>query len=307
MANLCHTKHFELSDNSEDIAGLLVDMQMVYDEPFADSSNIPTFLICELARQHVTVALGGDGADELLGGYVFWARDFLKSMKPAPAGPSLEYIVQRAMRKLANWLGYRTSKVTAGSALVHRYSHEFRNYFSRAERQQLGLANRDDHWIDYSRYHNNTISDMLRFDTDIYLPGDILTKTDRASMANSLELRAPFLDLDLASFCLSLPDNLKVNSEHEKLLLRHAYESVWTPEIRSRSKQGFDSPMARWLTIPAVSDLKHDVLGDRNQRIFNVLNFDEVQNFVDTNTQQTWSLLVLALWMERHACEIPES
>ena len=293
IAERYRTSHFELLDDDADIPALLRRMQTIYDEPFADSSNIPTFLICELARRHVTVALGGDGADELLGGYVFWARQFLESPTPDIA-PAL-------MHRLARWLSHRCN----GSPLIRRYSQGFRNYFSLEERQSLGISAESDGLTDYSRYRRNTVGDMLRFDTDLYLPGDILVKTDRASMANGLELRTPFLDVDLASFCLSLPDNLKVDSDREKLVMRRAYEEMWTPEIRGRSKQGFGGPMAAWLRTPALSALKRDMLGDRAQRIFSVLDFDGVQSFVERDTQQTWSLLVLALWMEGHACSLP--
>ncbi len=294
MAQRCKTSHFELADDNADIPALLVRMQTIYDEPFADSSNIPTFLVCEMARRHVTVALGGDGADELLGGYVSWTRRFLE--------PPPRLKMKLLMQRLARRLGRRRQ---TGSSLVHRYSQGFRNYFTPAERRRLGFAVAREQLTDYSRYQRNTASDMLRFDTDLYLPGDILVKTDRASMANGLELRAPFLDVDLASFCLSLPDSLKVDADREKLPLRHAYEVMWTPEVRARPKQGFGGPMTAWFEAPAMSALKQDILCDRGQRIFSVLDFDGVQGFVARNTQQTWSLLVLALWMEGHACSLP--
>ena len=207
------------------------------------------------------------------------------------------------MKSLMQWLGRRFS--SAGSPLIRRYSQGFRNYFTLKERESLGISAESEDLIDYSRYSRNTVGDMLRFDTDLYLPGDILVKTDRASMANGLELRTPFLDVDLASFCLSLPDNLKVDADREKILLRKAYEHMWTPEVRSRPKQGFGGPMTAWLRTPRLSALKRDVLGDRARRIFSVLDFDGVQPFVERNTQQTWSLLVLALWMEGHGCSLP--
>jgi asparagine synthase (glutamine-hydrolysing) len=305
IADRHKTSHFEFVDDATDIPALLLHMQTIYDEPFADSSNIPTFLICELARRHVTVALGGDGADELLGGYVFWARQFLDPPLPDSRSHSPRTALS-PMRRIARWPGRRPrSENPAGSPLIRRYSQGFRNYFTDGERERLGLSSASADLIDYSKYRRNTVSDMLRFDTDLYLPGDILVKTDRASMANSLELRSPFLDMDLASFCLSLPDDLKVDPDREKVLLRHAYEHMWTPEVGNRPKQGFGAPMNAWLGTPAMTVLKQDVLGDRAQRIFSVLDFEEVQNFVVRNTQQTWSLLVLALWMEGHGCLLP--
>jgi len=274
MAERYGTQHCELTDDDVDVSAMLWRMQDIYDEPFGDSSSIPTFLISELARRHVTVVLGGDGADELLGGYLYWSRDLLEASGNA-------------------------------DSLVHRYAHQYRVYFSAEEQRQLGQTVETESLTDYRRYRDGAIGDLLRFDLELYLPGDVLVKTDRASMAGSLELRAPFLDVDLASFCLSLPDDLKVDEKREKLVLREAYEDTWTPEIRNRAKQGFGSPMTQWLASPGLAELKNDYLGDRNQSVFGILDFNGVQPFVDRNNQQTWSLLVLALWMSRHPCSLP--
>lgn len=304
MAERHHTNHHELTDHNADIPGLLNRMQEIYDEPFGDSSNIPTFLICRFARQHVTVALGGDGADELLGGYLFWSRHLLDPATPAPGDTSILLRAISGVRRLARFLGVGV-RASSGSPLVRRYAREFRVCFTPQERRQIGIAEDAEDLIDYGRYRTGRVSDMLRFDAELYLPGDILVKTDRASMANGLELRAPFLDLDVAGFCLSLPDRLKVDGEREKLLLRSAYEDSWTPEIRGRSKQGFGAPMTEWLRSDRLSELKHDILGDRNHSIFDLLDFEGVQTFIERNNQQTWSLLVLALWMSRHPCHLP--
>jgi asparagine synthase (glutamine-hydrolysing) len=280
-AALYGSPHFEMTDDAADPAELLLRMQTIYDEPFGDSSAIPTFLICELARKQVTVVLGGDGADELLGGYLFWSRHILDSQDDAPKAPG------------------------AGSPLVHRYAQEFRNTFPAEERRGLGVHASADHLIDYARYRQGTPDDMLRFDTELYLPGDVLVKTDRAAMANGLELRAPFLDVDVASFCLSLPDALKVDDQQEKLLLRRAYGHAWTPDVRSRRKQGFGGPRQAWLRRPTMQRLKHAALCERGRRIFSLLDYDAVQDYVAQDTQQTWSLLVLSLWLETHACSLP--
>lgn len=302
MAARHHTSHFEMTDDHADIAALLGQMQDIYDEPFADSSNIPTFLICKFARQEVTVALGGDGADELLGGYLHWSRPLLGDPAPPP-GDSALVRAMLGMKRLVRRLGM-DGRNAAGSPLAHRYAREFRAYFTPQERAQIGLTDDTDSLIDFGRYRTGAVDDLLRFDLDLYLPGDILVKTDRASMANGLELRAPFLDVDVASFCLSLPDEMKVDGEREKLLLRRAYEDSWTTEIRKRPKQGFGGPMTQWLGGSGLSELKHDTLGDRAQPIFGILDFKGVQTFIERNNQQTWSLLVLALWLARHPCRL---
>lgn len=302
------TTHHESDDAQIDVAGLLQRMQTVYDEPFGDSSNIPTYLLCQQARQQVTVALGGDGADELLGGYMVWAREYLAPAGPgAMPGPGGEGAASQGARPWVQRQWQRFSRrpmPQPGSALVRRYASGFRVCFSPQAQQAMGLVPADDDLRDCARYTQDALSDLLHFDAEHYLPGDVLVKTDRASMAHGLELRAPMLDLDLASFCLSLPDRLKVDQHQEKLLLRHAYGSSWTPQVRALSKQGFGSPMATWLARPETAALKNEVLGDRHHRLYDVLDFDAVQPFVALDNQQTWSLLVLALWLARHPCAL---
>jgi len=301
IAQLHHTNHFELYDEEADIAELLWRMQEIYDEPFGDSSNIPTYLISKLAREHVKVVLTGDGADELLGGYLFWARSCLQepTQAPQPPQPPRSHWLAGMIRVLRRFARLEPKPNGVGSAHLAKKYYGFRYYFNGQELRQLGLHLDTEHLIDYTRYTTGTINDVLRMDTDSYLCGDILVKTDRASMANGLELRSPFLDVDFASFCLSLPDRLKVTNETEKLLLREAYQHLWSADVRKRNKQGFGGPMAEWLQLDAVHDLKQSYLCDPKQKIFDILSFDGVQPFVNRNNQQTWSLLVLALWMDR--------
>ena len=144
-----------------------------------------------------------------------------------------------------------------------------------------------------------SLDDVLRCDIAEYLPGDILVKTDRASMANSLEIRAPFLDVDFASFCISLPTRLKINYQTDKLILREAFGEAWSPAIRRRGKQGFGAPVRDWLQRPDVRGLCRSVLEDRNQRLFSLIPFESVQPFTAAGDYKTWSLLVLALWAQR--------
>jgi asparagine synthase (glutamine-hydrolysing) len=143
-----------------------------------------------------------------------------------------------------------------------------------------------------------TFDDALRSDVLTYLPGDILVKTDRASMAHGLELRAPFLDWELASFCISLPANLKITNDRDKVILRHAFEAAWTPEVRARGKQGFGAPVAHWLRRPSVRALTHDLLGNPKSRIYDIVSRTALDAAVKTDDSRTWPLLVLAVWLE---------
>ena len=134
-------------------------------------------------------------------------------------------------------------------------------------------------------------------DIENYMPGDILVKTDRTSMANSIELRAPFLDKDLAEFLIGVPYNLKLNSREEKLIAKYAFPNL-PKEITSRKKQGFGAPVERWLQIKEVADLKDSILSKRDSKIFDFLDYDAVQQYVKQGDYKTWILLTLALWFE---------
>jgi asparagine synthase (glutamine-hydrolysing) len=132
------------------------------------------------------------------------------------------------------------------------------------------------------------------------MPGDILVKTDRASMASGLELRAPFLDKDFAEFCISLPAKFKMNDATEKILLREACGHLWTEEIRGRKKQGFAASVNHWLKIPSIVQLKEKYLKNKGNKIFSILNYDAVNSFYLQDNNKTWALLNLSMWMESY-------
>jgi len=113
-------------------------------------------------------------------------------------------------------------------------------------------------------------------------------------------LRAPFLDADFASFCISLPYRMKIDTEQGKRILRQAYSDAWPPSLRSRGKQGFGAPVGRWLRLPPVKALKEAYLDNPRGKLFSFLPFGRTRRAAGKNDYQTWILLVLALWMERH-------
>lgn len=308
------TDHVELLDEGADIADLLLEMSGIYDEPFADSSNIPTYLISKLARRHGKVVLGGDGGDELLAGYASWYRPlFLMEREPG----------YRFRRMAQAWLMVRACKAIrsrflpiwkerrAVISLRRRFgtlaeAHLAQNvYFGDRELKAIGLdgeAGGSPVLPDWPL--SGTVDDAMRMDIMDYLPGDILVKTDRASMANGLELRAPFLDVDFASFCISLPPRLKISAEEDKIILRKAFADAWPPAVRTRGKQGFGAPVGQWLRRKSVSALKERFLGDRGSKIFSLLPFGPTRKLAVRGDYRTWALLVLSLWMERHDFEL---
>jgi len=150
----------------------------------------------------------------------------------------------------------------------------------------------------------DTLDAAMRLDLVDYMPGDILTKIDRASMAHGLELRAPFLDVDLASFCIALPARLKVDTDVDKRILRRAFESSWPETIRSRHKQGFGAPMADWLASASVAEL----VGDCEKALLHCdLIADGLfarQLLHEGTTIQRWALAVLSIWLSNRVREV---
>lgn len=266
-ADLYGTEHYELHDDEHNIAELLRTMATVYDEPFADSSNIPTYLISREARTHATVALSGDGADELLGGY----------------GSYKAFLPQSLLAQLL--VGF-----------AQPVSHRDDNFFTRSEIATLLTKSFS---LPDAPIFNNP-DDAMRDDLVDYMPGDILVKTDRASMAHALELRAPFLDVPFAEFAASLPYSLKINKQSDKVILREAFGNKWPEPIRRRTKQGFGAPVDKWLQRDDVQKLMSEYLNNSHQKIFQHLSFDATRSYIARNDYKTWILLVLAMWAERN-------
>jgi asparagine synthase (glutamine-hydrolysing) len=285
QARFSGTTHHSFDATDIDIPALLRELPAVYDEPFGDSSAVPTLLLSRATRRHVKVALTGDGADELLGGYLFWAR---------------RYLAQTGVRLPAVLGGPGPSRLPLRRNALARAYVGFRSYVGAPELQALGLAPDDQAERAASRHASGQLADVLRVDLEGYLPGDILVKTDRASMSAGLELRSPFLDRDVAEFCLSLPDELKVDDRQEKLVLRRALEATWDPSVRTREKQGFGGPFATWLGGPEVAGLVADTLGRPSSRVFDLVDPAGVQPLAAGTGQATWNLLMLALWAEVH-------
>lgn len=192
-----------------------------------------------------------------------------------------------------------------GSPIARQHALQ-RRYFGDRDLARLGLAPDP---IDHKAagYTSNTIDDAMRMDLEDYMPGDILVKTDRASMAHGLELRSPFLDVDFASFCISLPYRLKITPEQEKCILRRAYERDWPTTIRTRGKQGFGAPMREWLSRDSMQAIKTRYLNDPAQPLFELLPFEAIRPIVAKDDYKTWILLVLAAWLEKHPCPIRPS
>ncbi len=297
-------RSLEVAEIHLDVGERLERLASVYDEPFGDSSAIPTYEICKAGRQHWKVALTGDGGDELLGGYSNWYPALWHFTR---GGGLPREVLWRLLRSVSRRLRLRRAAAGANRR-VAGLSLRRRNDDVRAAHASqlchlpdetlcvLGLPVPDPESA--ASEPTSDVDAALRMDLLDYMPGDILTKVDRASMAHGLELRAPFLDVDLASYVVSLPSHLKVDGRATKRLLRRAYERDWPPAVRAREKQGFAAPVQDWLQRDDVLPLVEWTLRSRTSAIHDLLPYGATQPLVDRGDQATWSLLVLALWLE---------
>ena len=307
IADKYKTDHVEIQQPLPDLAELLFKMQEIYDEPFADSSNIPTYLISKAAAQHLKVVLTGDGGDELLGGYSFWYRhlfniqdaDSFTGYKKALL-PFAARIAKKAGNSYLPFIQRQQAILAKGKKAVHTIHSEQNTYFDHLQLQQLGIGNTNNSTSGYSFEYESTVSDAMKMDIENYMPGDILVKTDRAAMANSLELRAPFLDKDLAAFCISLPYALKLNYKEEKIIAKQALGNLLPDNIVKRNKQGFGAPVTSWLRSSSLQQLKNEYLKTANKIIFDFIDYAQTQKIIEQDNYNTWILLVLSLWMEKH-------
>jgi asparagine synthase (glutamine-hydrolysing) len=279
------TDHTELTANAREALDVIPLLPAIYDEPFADSSQIPTFLVCQQARAYVTVALSGDAGDELFGGYnrYFWGRRIWRKLGwlPRPARQAMARLIlsQPTGRwdALAGALGLGVSlagdkahKLAEGLSGVASLDDLYLSLVSEwrePERIALGareaptlLARRED-WPTLREAEHR----MMFLDAMNYLPGDILCKVDRAAMAVSLETRVPFLDHRVVELAWRMPLGMKIHDGVGKWPLRRILYRYVPRELIERPKQGFGIPLAEWLRGP-LRDWAETLLDERRLR-----------------------------------------
>jgi len=308
VAERYRTDHVEIVEKDYDIASLIVEMQKIYDEPFADSSNIPTYLISKAAVKHLKVVLSGDGGDEMMAGYSFWYFPLMKLEKAFKENVVKRYMFLAAA-KLMSKLNISPGLFSGERLNLYRMCRRYKN-LSAAHAAQNSYFDENDlsrlfpdrEKLSESkilpRAAYSTLDEAIREDIADYMPGDILVKTDRASMACGLELRSPFLDVEFASFCISLPSNLKIDGMKDKLIMRSCFEKKWPAEVASRPKQGFGAPVEKWLDLKGVLELKNKYIFNKSNLIFSLLPYDEIIKIFKNNDYRSWALLNLSLWLE---------
>jgi asparagine synthase (glutamine-hydrolysing) len=303
VASRYGTVHEEL-ELHEDIAGTLPRLAAAYDEPLGDEAAFPTFLIAEQARRHVTVALAGDGGDESFAGYERYIAMGLAGRIPgslARAGGTALRLLPAARREPRSPL-YRSARLLDVAATPAE-----RRYARLMEIFPLGL--RTELWSDSRRARPVSLAPtrpgttgLQLLDLATYLPGDLLLKADLASMAHSLELRSPFLDHEVVSLGLALPDSLKARGREGKVALRRAFAGLLPAEVASRGKTGFGVPLGRWFRSD-LRELANDVLpNDRGWfRVDTVRRLlREHETGAVDHGHRLWCLLMLELWQQEH-------
>jgi asparagine synthase (glutamine-hydrolysing) len=301
------TKHTELIVRP-DVEAVFDSVAAMFDEPFADSSAIPTFLVAQLAKEQVTVALSGDGGDELFGGYTRYRSQLARGENPAGA---MRSSIGKAALLLPHVFPWRNKLIDRGRSRWGQYAATVAQPI---RRQEGGVA--------AHRYGANAVSideqlqeqlaqvcgwdfaaAMMQVDIGTYLPGDILTKVDRTSMAMSLEARVPLLDAELVDFALQIPGHLRVTATESKRLFRRAIEGIVPNSVLSRPKRGFGVPLGRWFRGP----LRHRIQALRTMPV-------EMTEFVDQesinrlikehlfgrrdHSAVLWRVLVLQRWLD---------
>lgn len=326
------TDHHELivdSNMSLDVIPSLVDM---YDEPFSDSSAIPTFLVSKLAKENVKVSLSGDGGDELFGGYnrylytkQLWSKiDFLPFEIRKIIGNLISILPRSRVSRFISFLTGQKSSETiekffkAGkrlntvkdiddlylSLVTDPYLNKkffIQNNFAISGFPETLLSKEFMNSINIT----NSFDRMMLQDQISYLPDDILCKVDRAAMSNSLETRAPFLDKELAEFSWRIPSSYKIYKGNTKYVLRESLNRYIPSELINRPKKGFGIPLAEWIRGP-LNEWTSDLLSkDRIQRE-GLFNYNEINSFVSEHqsrkfdwSSKIWSLLMFQSWLDR--------
>jgi asparagine synthase (glutamine-hydrolysing) len=316
IAERYDTDHHELVLRP-DAAELLPELATAFDEPFADSSAIPTYLVSKLAREHVKVALSGEGGDEFFGGYNYYVGHVVARRlrwAAAVARPLVERLPSSSSK--ASSLDWQAKQFVRGAGLPTLERHYcWKTTFSDGERRALLDPNlrdaADPLALLRDRYAGSERADELArvmdLDLGIFLVDDMLVKTDRASMANSLEARVPILDPVVAELALALPRRMKVRRFEKKRLMRRAVAPLLPEQILRGEKRGFSIPMAAWLR-GELEPVARDVLSADNMRRMQFFRPEAVTRLLDEHvagradqSRKLCTLLVFALWWDRYA------
>jgi len=312
VANRFHTEHHEFVVSADAIE-LLPKLVWHHDQPFADSSAVPSFLLAQMTRRHVKVALTGDGGDELFAGYDrFAAARLAESYRRAP--DIFQTTVKQCLAVLPEATTYgslarRARRFVEGASLplADRYLSWVGVFPQALVRELVAGDFAGDPVAHFQSYFDpaldgDPIAQLLAVNMQSYLPGDLLVKTDRMTMANSLETRCPFLDHRLLEFACAIPSELKLKGMTTKYILKRALRDIVPRQIIRRKKHGFGVPVGRWFRA-SLKRYLHETLLDPHALRRGYFHeaalrrlIDEHQSGKRDHGHRLWSLLTFEIW-----------
>ncbi len=329
IAKRFETRHEEFMVKPDAVA-LAEHLVEHFDEPFADVSAIPTFLVCQMAQQRVTVALGGDGGDELFGGYDAYLAQQMSlkyARMPALMRRGLIEPLARGLRPTTQKKGLvnRVKRFVEGMQHPEAVGHARWMVFLNAQEKRLlytdgfrsaleGRSGYEPILEAASRYaHLDGLSRAMAVDIATYLPDDILVKVDRTSMATSLEVRAPLLDQAVAELAARMPASMKIRGKTTKVVFREAMRPLLPAETLNKPKQGFSIPVKNWLRHE-LRDMMQSFLAPERLKQHGYVEPAVVDGWVrehldgkENHAHRLWCLMMLEMWHERYLKSAPRS
>jgi len=326
ISNFLGTEHYELNVTSNDILDIVPKLQNIYDEPFADSSQIPSFLVSGLAKDHVQVCLSGDGGDELFGGYnrYIWSKRFNRI--PNISKKFISTILNKVSLNNLTSLYNAMESVLPNSYRFNLPNEKFQkiklciessnslelydNLISTSLEKNLLLNdnsydNISDKWNELKNITNDTTS-MMALDFQTYLSDDILCKNDRASMFHSLEVRTPFLDKDVIKFAFNINEKLKIKNGTNKWISRQLLKKYLPIDKLAQKKTGFSIPIDKWLKFE-LKDWSESLLDKKKIDKFGILDSIKITKLWNdykigktNNDKQIWNIIMLQSWLDNN-------
>jgi asparagine synthase (glutamine-hydrolysing) len=314
VADYCKTDHVR-EVVRPDVVSILPKLIHQFDEPFADASMVPTYYVSQAARRHVTVALSGDGGDEVFGGYPWYRYGFrherLQSMIPASLRPTVARMgrITPEFTRMRNYLSSVNKPVSYwGMAFPFFDPMQRGALYAGGVTEALSEYPGERVKIDALRHAEglDALAQLQYNDLTVYMPGDILVKVDRASMLASLEVRAPLLDHVVFEFMARVPSRFKLNMNDSKILLKKAVGELLPPAIHNRPKQGFGMPVSSWLKGPLLPLMRETLLG-KTARERDMFDSAYVSGMIEEHLrgegnhyERLWGLLCFELWAQEY-------
>lgn len=326
VAKLNDTHHHEIILSAKDVLDTIPEVLTCFDEPFADSSAIPQYIVSRETKKHVKVALSGDGADELFAGYRMYSGEYwysryklfprvLRTKLIEPLLTSLpdsrdKYLLEHIRRIKKFVTGAKDRFEDRLFALNEIFPEELREKIINKKKIESDKINPDlgkEMLLKrLSSYDSDNINRMLYMDLKISLPNDMLSKVDLMSMRNSLEVRVPFLDHRLVEYVFKIRGNLKLKGTKGKYILRETFKDILPPLLLHKPKWGFEIPISKWLKSE-LRFLINEYLSKKKIETQGIFNFKPIEKLIDDlfrNRSDTswhlWNLIVFQAWYSRH-------